>query len=144
MRIYNLIVHIITGLILVLNGVVLFFPGLMTTILSAMFHGNGSGLLMILGGAFLNAVGIFSIVMSVINFNSKQNDLAQYRQYKVFELLMSGLGIVIAVAGTLVLFAFHQFRFEEIIKYGFEMFLFFFAAVIVGNLVSFVLAIISQ
>ncbi len=141
MRIYNLIVHIITGLILVLNGVVLFFPGLMTTILSAMFHGNGSGLLMILGGAFLNAVGVFSIVMSVINFKAKQNALAQYR---VFELLMSGLGIVIAAAGTLVLFAFHQFRFEEIVKYGFEMFLFFFAAVIVGNLVSFVLAIISQ
>ena len=141
MRIYNLIVHIITGLILVLNGVVLFFPGLMTTILSAMFHGNGSGILMILGGAFLNAVGVFSIVMSVINFKAKQNDLAQY---KVFELLMSGLGIVIAAAGTFVLFAFHQFRFEEIVKYGFEMFLFFFAAVIVGNLVSFVLTIISQ
>lgn len=140
MRIYNLIVHIVTGFVLVIGGVCLFFPGLMTSILSLMFNGNGISILMLLGGAFLNAAGIFSLVMSVINFKSNG---ASPAQYKSFELIMSGLAIVLALVCILVLLAFHQFSIKEIFKYGYEMFLFFNAAVIAGNLVSLVLAIVA-
>ena len=140
MRIYNLIVHIVTGFVLVIGGVCLFFPGLMTSILALMFNGNGISILMLLGGAFLNAAGIFSIVMSVINFKSNG---ASPAQYKSFELIMSGLAIVLALICILVLLAFHQFSIKEIFKYGYEMFLFFNAAVIAGNLVSLVLTTIA-
>ena len=140
MRIYNLIVHIVTGFVLVIGGVCLFFPGLMTSILSLMFNGNGISILMLLGGAFLNAAGIFSIVMSVINFKSNG---ASPAQYKSFELIMSGLAIVLALVCILVLLAFHQFSIKEIFKYGYEMFLFFNAAVIAGNLISLILAAVS-
>ena len=140
MRIYNLIVHIVTGFVLVIGGVCLFFPGLMTSILSLMFNGNGISILMLLGGAFLNAAGIFSLVMSVINFKSNG---ASPAQYKSFELIMSGLAIVLALVCILVLLAFHQFSIKEIFKYGYEMFLFFNAAVIAGNLISLILAAVS-
>jgi hypothetical protein len=105
-----------------------------------MFNGNGISILMLLGGAFLNAAGIFSLVMSVINFKSNG---ASPAQYKSFELIMSGLAIVLALVCILVLLAFHQFSIKEIFKYGYEMFLFFNAAVIAGNLVSLVLAIVA-
>ena len=51
MKTFNVIVHVLTAIVLVVNGLVLFFPAVMTSFLSAIFEGNLSGIIMLVATA---------------------------------------------------------------------------------------------
>ena len=133
MKTFNVIVHVLTAIVLVVNGLVLFFPAVMTSFLSAIFEGNLSGIIMLVASILLIGVGVMTAKTAFSDAALLTVDPSAYRTQELklvlYALVLSGLGL-------LVLLAFHQFSVDKIAEYGFLPFFMTYAGIASLNLVS--------
>lgn len=133
MRTFNIVVHVLTAIVLILNGLVLFLPAIMTSFLSAIFEGNLSGIIMLAASILLIAVGVITAKTAFSCAALIATDPSSYRAQELklvlYALALSGLGL-------LVILAFHQFSVAQVVEYGFMPFFVAYASVASLNLVS--------
>lgn len=133
MKTFNLIVHVLTAIVLVVNGLILFFPAVLTSFLAGLFDGGVGGIIMLAASILLVAVGVITAKTTLSGAALIVADPLSYRAQELklvlYALTLSGLGL-------LVLLAFHQFSVAKIIEYGFMPFFAVYACVASLNLVS--------
>ena len=133
MRTFNLVVHVLTAIVLIVNGLVLFLPAALTSFLAALFEGNLSGIIMLAASALLIFVGVITIKTAFSDAALIATDPSSYRAQELklvlYALVLSGLGLI-------VLLAFHQFSVAQIAEYGFMPFFVVYAGAASLNLVS--------
>ncbi len=133
MTTFSLCIHVLSAVVIIINSLILFVPALLTTLLSAMFDGNGIGLAMIAMGAAMLAAGVFIFKAGVTGAHLIQTDAQLYRSQEIRAYLLAA---AIAALCLLVLFVFNSFSVNEVFKYGFGFELIANALLLVLNLIG--------
>ena len=136
MRVFNLIVHILTAVVMIGNGAILFVSSLLLIIAAGLFHGNASGLIMAAGAIVVLVAGVMTIKTAFADSSLLQVDKAAYVAQ---ETKLALVAIAFTAVATLVLLLFNSFSVSDVFEYGFGGFLYGFGAVAALNVASCVL-----
>ena len=135
-KFFNLCIHSVSGVVIVVNSLILLTLALTMALLSVMFHGNGIGLMMILSGVAMLVAGIKIFKTGIADARLMETDLLLYRSQ---EIRMYLIAAVIFVLSLLVLFLFNSFSVEEVFKYGYGFELFINGGLLILTVVGLVL-----
>jgi len=138
MKTFSLCIHILSAIIIVVDSLILLVPALLMAALSAMFHGNGIGLFMILSGFAMLAAGVYIFKTGMQDANLIQTDVLLYRSNEIRLYLLAA---VIFALSLFALFLFNSFSVAEVSKYGYSMFLAIDGTMLVLNLVGLALVV---
>lgn len=133
MRLFSLGVHVVTGVIMAGNGILLLLMGLLTAVGAALFNGNVIGIIMLAGALLVLAGAVYTFRVGFTNSSLLQTDPTLY---KTQELKLAAIAFAFAALATLVLFIFSAFSIDNVFEYGFGWVLYLMGAVTVLNIIS--------
>ena len=133
MRLFSLGVHVVTGVIMAGNGILLLLMGLLTAIASGLFNGNALGIVMLAGALLVLAGAVYTFRVGFANSSLLQTDPTLY---KAQELKLAAIALAFAAVATLVLFIFSAFSINNVLEHGFGWVLYLLGAVAVLNIIS--------